>query len=97
MKAKSKAMGKAKSPPGPFAHLAHPARRVATRLGLWFLIEGAAADPRWLVYSRESGRLLMTYYVRSRHWLAGQDQGHCKGWRQALDRAARLANTALSH
>jgi hypothetical protein len=92
MKAKAKA--ELSMPPGPYSELAQRALRVASRMGLWLLVEGLADNPAWRVYSRTSGRLVLSYFPRSRRWLAGQEEGHCRGYREALGKAAGLSRPA---
>jgi len=70
----------------------------APRLGLFVLVEAeprpAVGPTRWLVYSKTSGRFLMTYWPKTYHYRAGGDDGHVKHWRDALALAARLDERA---
>lgn len=79
-----------KAPQGPYAGLWRRARRTADR-GLWLLWEGPAADPVWRVFSRQSGRLVLSYWPASRRWVAAGQSGRCRGWAEALARAAAVS------
>jgi hypothetical protein len=83
---------------GPYTGLECGAKRAASRLGLWVLFGEPADDPQWSVFSRGTGRVVLTYYPRSRRWFCGQDQGRCEGgYREAFERAAGFRKCSENH
>lgn len=88
----AKVKRRAKAAPGPFTRLEGRARRHAAGLGLYVLAEGKPDDPTWRIYCQRSGRCLLTYWPLSRRWFAFGEEGQCRGFRDALARAAEKAD-----
>jgi hypothetical protein len=77
--------------------------RVARRARLFLLVEGTARDPRWLIYSKDSGQALLYFFPKTGNWLAcggtgaalGKHKGSVRGWREVLELAAKAAAKAV--
>jgi hypothetical protein len=70
---------------GPFAHFTWKAMKAAEYAGFYILVEGAAEDPCWSIFSRATGKWVINYHPKSRRWARSHtDWGTVKGWREVL-------------
>lgn len=66
---------------------------MASRHGLYMLVEDDGPGRRWEIWDRRTGQRLLTYWTDSRRWNDGRLSGKCRHWREAIRLAADRVTT----